>query len=74
MAAATYRKGNWRAEVDFEELASGKYQGIVQLFHEGGASVQRRQILHRAANVSDTVDGALAEGKNLAHHLLGDME
>ncbi|MGE5651380.1 MAG: hypothetical protein ACM34A_14390 [Bacillota bacterium] len=74
MAAATYHKGNWKAEVDFEELASGKFQGIVQLFHEGSSPVERQQILHRAFNVSDTVDGALEEGKNLAHHLLGDME
>lgn len=74
MAAATYHKGNWKAEVDFEELASGKFQGIVLLFHEGGASVDKQQILHRTVNISDTVDGALEEGKNLAHHLLGDME
>lgn len=74
MAAAIYHKGNWKAEVDFEELASGKFQGIVLLFHEGGTSVDKQQILHRTVNISDTVDGALEEGKNLAHHLLGDME
>ncbi len=72
MAAATYQNGKWRAEVDFEELASGKFQGIVLLFHEGGPSYEQ-QVMHRVVDVSDTVDGALAEAKMLAHHLLGNL-
>lgn len=71
MAAATYHKGHWKAEVDVEELASGKFQGVVLLFHEGGSAGE--QIQHRTVNVSDTVDGALAEAKVLAHHILGDL-
>lgn len=73
MAAATYHKGHWRADVDFEELSSGKFQGLVLLFHEGGSSVEKQQIVHRTVNVSDTIDGALEEAKNLAHHILGDL-
>ncbi|OGB25717.1 MAG: hypothetical protein A3I66_04870 [Burkholderiales bacterium RIFCSPLOWO2_02_FULL_57_36] len=71
MAAATYEKGKWRAEASFEELASGKYQGIVLLFHEGGPA--HEQVVHRAVDVSDTVDGALAEAKILARHILSDL-
>lgn len=71
MAAATYHKGTWKAEVDVEELASGKFQGIVLLFHEGGPSSE--QILHRTFDVSDTVEGALAEAKVLANRVLGDL-
>jgi hypothetical protein len=72
MAAATYHKGKWKAEVDFEELASGKFQGVVLLFHEEGPSYEQ-QIMHRAVDVSDTADAALEEGKALAHHLLGNL-
>ena len=72
MAAATYHKGKWKAEVDFEELESGKFQGVVLLFHEGGPS-HEQQIMHRVVDVSDTVDGALTEAKVLANHLLGNL-
>lgn len=73
MAAVSYHKGKWRTDVDFEELASGKFQGLVLLFHEGG-SVIKEPVVHRTVNVSDTVDGALEEAKSLAHHILGDMD
>jgi len=72
MTAATYHKGKWKAKVDVEELASGKFQGIVLLFHEDSPAYEQ-QIMHRAIAVSDTVDGALAEAKGLAHHLLGNL-
>ncbi len=72
MTRATYHSGKWKAQVDYEELASGKYQGVVLLFHEGGPA-HEQQIMHRAVNVSDTRDGALAEAKDLAHHLLGNL-
>lgn len=71
MAAATYHSGTWRAEVGAEELASGKYQGIVLLFHEGSPS--DRQIEHRTVDVSDTPEGAVEEASVLAQHLLGTL-
>lgn len=71
MAVVTYQKGHWKTDVDFEELASGKFQGIVLLFHEGGASSE--QIWHRTVDVFDTSDGALAEAKVLAQHILGNL-
>lgn len=71
MEVVTYHKGTWKAEVHVEELASGKFQGIVLLFHEGGPSSE--QILHRTIDVSDTVDGALAEAKVLASRVLDEL-
>lgn len=68
---APYHKGHWKAEVDFEELASGKFQGVVLLFNEEGND--HEQILRRAIDVSDTVDGALAEARVLAHRILGHL-
>jgi hypothetical protein len=72
MAAATYHKGQWRADVDVEELASGKFEGIVLLFHEGEGAA-REQVVHRTVDAFDTADGALAEAKILAHRILGDV-
>lgn len=72
MASASYHKGKWKADVGVEELASGKFQGIVMLVHEDGASYGR-QTMHRAIDVSETVDAALAEAKVLAHHLLDNL-
>lgn len=71
MAAATYHKGHRKAEVDVEELASGKFQGVVMVFHEGGSVGE--QIMHRTADVFDTEEGTLAEAKVLAQHILGDL-
>jgi len=68
METVTYQKGHWKAEVHAEELASGKYQGIVLLFHEGGESSE--QILRRARNDSDTPEEALEEAKVLAREIL----
>lgn len=72
MVATTYHKGQWRADVDVEELASGKFQGLVLLIHEGEGMV-REPVVHRTVDVFPTTDGALAEAKILAHHLLGDL-
>jgi hypothetical protein len=72
MAIETYEKGTWRAEVDIEEHADGKFQGLVVLFQNGkpasGPAVQR------PVDVSDTPDGALTEARLLAHRILGDLE
>jgi len=71
MAAATLHKGTRKAEVDVEELAGGKFQGVVMVFHEGGEASE--QIQRRTADVFDTMEGALAEARVLAHHILGDL-
>ena len=71
MQTSTYHKGTWKAEAHAEELASGKFQGVVLLFNEQGSSTE--QIEHRAVDVSDTPDGALEEAKVLAQRILGDM-
>lgn len=68
MQTVTYQKGHWKAEMHAEELASGKYQGVVLLFHEGGASSE--QILRRARDDSDTPEEALEEAKLLAREIL----
>jgi len=69
--AETYHKGNWKAEVSVEELASGKFQGIVSLLREDQPSTE--QIERRTPDVSDTFDGALAEAKVLAQRVLGNL-
>lgn len=68
MDTVTYQRGHWKAEAHAEELASGKYQGVVLLFHEGGESTE--QILRRAQNDSDTPEEALEEAKVLARTIL----
>lgn len=72
MAAATYHKGHWKTEVDVEELASGKFQGLVLVLHEGGGK-SGEQVVHRTVDVFDTEEGALAEAKVLAQHILGEL-
>jgi hypothetical protein len=72
MAHQTYHKGKWKAEVDAEEFSSGKFQGVVLLFHEGEPA-PKHQIEHRVTEISDTFEGALQEAKVLAHHLLGNL-
>jgi hypothetical protein len=71
METVTYQKGKWKAEIHAEEQASGTYQGVVLLFHEGEPSSE--QILRRAINVSDTPDDALAEAKVLAQRILDEL-
>lgn len=69
--AVIFQKGNWKAEASVEELASGKYQGMVALLREDRPS--DRQIEHRTIDVSDTFEGALEEAKVLAQHVLGEL-
>ncbi|HYD62660.1 MAG TPA: hypothetical protein VEC35_20055 [Noviherbaspirillum sp.] len=70
METVTYQSGTWKAEAHAEELASGKFQGVVLLFNDQGSSTE--QIMHRAIDVSDTPDGALEEAKALAQRVLHD--
>lgn len=71
MTAETYHKENWKAEVSVEELANGKFQGIVSLLREDRPSSE--QIERRTLDVSDTFDGALEEAKVLAQHVLHSL-
>ena len=70
-AAASYQKGNWKAEVSVEEVSCGKYQGKVSLLRQDRPSSE--QIERRTADTSDTFDGALTEAKVLAQHVLGNL-
>lgn len=71
MAAVTYTKENWRAEVDIQRLANGRFQGVVLLTQMG--SDQDDPPPHTVNSVSDTAAEALEEAKALAHRLLGDI-
>jgi hypothetical protein len=71
MAALTYRKASWRAEVGAEELPSGKFQGLVLMFHDDAPSKPRAE--HRTVDVFDTTDGAVEEAAVLAQHVLGNL-
>lgn len=71
MTAATYHKGNWKAEVSVEEVECGKFQGVVSLLREDRTSSE--QIERRTVDISDTFEGALEEAKVLAQHVLGSM-
>jgi hypothetical protein len=71
MAALTYRKATWRAEVGAEELATGKFQGMVRLFHDDEPLKPRE--IHRTVDVFDSTEGAVEEGAVLAQHILGNL-
>ncbi|WP_019140804.1 hypothetical protein [Noviherbaspirillum massiliense] len=71
MEVPTFHKGTWKAEAHAEELASGKFQGVVLLFNEEHSS--KEQIMHRALDVSDTADEALEEAQVLAQRVLHNI-
>jgi hypothetical protein len=71
MAAVTYTKENWRAEVDIQRLPSGRFQGLVLLMQMGND--QDDPSPHAVNSESDTAAEALDEAKALAHRLLGDI-
>jgi hypothetical protein len=72
MAAITYTKAHWKAQADIEELASGKYRGVVLISHDADAGAQEAQ--HTVASASDSPEEALDEAKALAHRILADLE
>ncbi|HJV81158.1 hypothetical protein [Noviherbaspirillum sp.] len=72
METATYRKVHWRADIQVDELASGKFQGMVLLLHDGRPTSE--QVVHRTVDVFDTQEGALVEAKVLANRMLGELQ
>lgn len=71
METVSYQKGKWRADVQVDELASGKFQGLVLLLHEGRSASE--QVVHRTVDVFDTPEGATEEAKILANRVLGEL-
>jgi hypothetical protein len=71
MAAVTYTKANWTAQADIQELADGKYRGVVLLSRDG-QEVEDEE--HTVAAASDSPEEALDEAKALAHRILANLE
>jgi len=72
MAAVKYTKAQWVAQADIQELADGRYQGVVLLSQENGAGDRGAQ--HTVANATDSAEEALEEAKALAHRLLANVD
>ena len=70
MAAVTYIKANWTAQADIQELAGGKYRGVVLISRDGREDGHE----HTVAAAPDSPEEALDEAKALAHRLLADLE
>ena len=71
MAAVTYTKEDWKAEVDIQRLQNGKFQGVVLITRMG--SVAAEATPRTVNSESDTPEEALDEAKALAHRLLADL-
>lgn len=71
MAAVTYIKESWKAEVDIQRLHGGKFQGVVLITKMGDPSPDA--VPRSVDAVSDTPEEALEEAKALAHRMLADM-
>lgn len=72
MAAVKYTKANWVAQADIQELADGKYRGVVMISRESGAGSDDAE--HTVDAVSDSPEEALEEAKALAHRILAEVE
>ena len=72
MAAIKYTKADWIVQADIQELADGRYQGVVMLSHEVGAHSEDRQ--HTVEAPSDSPEQALEQATALAHRLMADIE
>lgn len=72
MAAVKYTKANWVAQADIQELADGKYRGVVMISRESGNGSDDAE--HTVDAVSDSPEEALEEAKALAHRLLAEVE
>jgi hypothetical protein len=70
MAAVTYTKEHWKAEVDIQKLPNGQFQGMVLITEMGGNHDASPSTVNSA---SDTPEEALEEAKALAHRLLADI-
>jgi hypothetical protein len=72
MAAVRYMKANWVAQADIQELANGKFQGVVLISQENGAA--DKEVQHTVATAADSPAEALDEAKALAHRILAGIE
>lgn len=70
MAAIKYTKAEWIAQADIQELADGRYRGVV-LISKGNDDEQDAE--HTVEAPSDSPEEALEEAKALAHRLLADV-
>lgn len=73
MAAVKYTKANWVAQVDIQEVADGKYRGVVMISRANGAG-DADEAEHTVNAASDSPQEALEEAKALAHRLLAECE
>ena len=72
MAAVKYTKADWVAQADIQELANGKFQGVVLITREDGKASNEAQ--HTVANTTDSPGEALEEAKALAHRILAGID
>lgn len=72
MAAVTYTKANWVAQADIQELAGGKFRGVVLISRENGTTSDDAE--HTVNAASDSPEEALEEAKALAHRILANVE
>lgn len=70
MAAIKYTKAEWTAQADIQELADGRYRGVV-LISKGEDDGQDAE--HTVEAPSDSPQEALEEAKALAHRLLANV-
>jgi prephenate dehydrogenase len=71
MAAIRYTKADWVAQADIQELAGGKYRGVVLISRENSGDPQDAE--HTVEAASDSPEEALEEAKALAHRLLANV-
>jgi hypothetical protein len=71
MAAIKYTKADWVAQADIQELAGGKYRGVVLISREHGDDSEDKE--HTVEAPSDSPEEALEEAKALAHRILANV-
>jgi hypothetical protein len=71
MAAIKYKKADWVAQADIQELEDGKFRGVVLISRENGPSSD--EVQHTVDAPSDSPEQALEQATALAHRILGDM-
>ncbi|HEX7634204.1 MAG TPA: hypothetical protein VF427_02850 [Noviherbaspirillum sp.] len=74
MAAVKYTKANWVAQADIQEVANGKYRGVVMISRATDADGSTDEAEHTVNTASDSPQEALEEAKALAHRLLAEFE
>lgn len=72
MAAVQYRKADWVAQADIQELADGRFRGVVLLSRSGAADDE--DVRHEVDAPSDSPEQALEQAEALAHRLLAETK